>query len=87
MFDVFLYFLNPLEADAGRTHNQSCSRLNLGFLDPAVGTEIFSPTTRNSNLYSLEVSLNSNFSHFETELLLIMKMLSWEIDKVHVELI
>ena len=43
MFDVFLHLFNPLEADAGRTDNESGPGLHLVSLNPAVRTEVVPP--------------------------------------------
>ena len=46
MFDVFLNLLNPLEADAGRTHDQRGAGLYLVPLHPAVRAEVGAPAAK-----------------------------------------
>ena len=43
VFDVLLYFLNPLEANSCRGDNKSSTRFNPVCLDPTVRTDIFTP--------------------------------------------
>ena len=46
MFDVFLNLLDPLEADAGGTHDQRGAGLDLVPLHPAVRAEVGAPAAK-----------------------------------------